>query len=122
MGTFSSNSGIIARSRSVCTTQLAMRLMISMESWGRLRISHSSRSVFSTSSSTSVTANAFGDLYTGRTTYDQPLLPREEGDEQTAAAPAGPPDTLRSLGREHPFAGAMAEGRRLVADFDPPLL
>lgn len=29
---------------------------------------------------------------------------------------------LRSLGREHAFTGAMAEGRRLVADFDPPLL
>jgi tetratricopeptide (TPR) repeat protein len=29
---------------------------------------------------------------------------------------------LRTLGREHPFTGAMTEGRRLVADFDPPLL
>ncbi|MGW1596984.1 hypothetical protein [Streptomyces sp. NPDC002343] len=43
-----------------------------------------------------VTAEAFGDLYTNRTTYDAPLLPKEEGDStpQQAApspAPAAPP-------------------------------
>ena len=29
---------------------------------------------------------------------------------------------VRALGREHPFTGACEENRRLVADFDPPLL
>ena len=29
---------------------------------------------------------------------------------------------VRTLGREHPFTGACEEGRRLVCDFDPPLL
>ncbi|WP_037680703.1 hypothetical protein [Streptomyces griseus] len=41
------------------------------------------------------TAEAFGDLYTNRTTYDAPLLPKEEGEEnnpqqQAAPAPAAP--------------------------------
>jgi hypothetical protein len=41
-----------------------------------------------------VTADAFGDLYANRTTYDAPLLPKEEGEENTpqqaAPAPAAP--------------------------------
>ncbi|MEW2373433.1 hypothetical protein AB0940_29280 [Streptomyces sp. NPDC006656] len=40
-----------------------------------------------------VTAEAFGDLYTNRTTYDAPLLPQEEGEDNTPqqAAPAPAP-------------------------------
>ncbi|MFD9114626.1 hypothetical protein [Streptomyces bottropensis] len=41
-----------------------------------------------------ITAEAFGDLYTNRTTYDTPLLPKEEGEEnnpQQQAAPAPAP-------------------------------
>ncbi|MDX3069742.1 hypothetical protein PV518_47790, partial [Streptomyces sp. ND04-05B] len=42
-----------------------------------------------------ITAEAFGDLYANRTTYDAPLLPKEEGEEnnpqqQAAPAPAAP--------------------------------
>ncbi|MFD8621435.1 hypothetical protein [Streptomyces sp. NPDC059513] len=40
-----------------------------------------------------ITADAFGDLYANRTTYDTPLLPQEEGEENTPqqAAPAPAP-------------------------------
>ncbi|MFE1198485.1 hypothetical protein ACFW6E_38035 [Streptomyces olivaceoviridis] len=44
-----------------------------------------------------ITAEAFGDLYVNRTTYDAPLLPKEEGEDNTAQqaapspAPAAPP-------------------------------
>ncbi|MFF8910945.1 hypothetical protein [Streptomyces olivaceoviridis] len=42
-----------------------------------------------------ITAEAFGDLYVNRTTYDAPLLPKEEGGDNTvqqaAPAPAAPP-------------------------------
>ncbi|MFJ4329117.1 hypothetical protein ACIP3A_39240 [Streptomyces tricolor] len=44
-----------------------------------------------------VTAEAFGDLYANRTTYDAPLLPKEEGEDSTpqqaapSPAPAAPP-------------------------------
>ncbi|MFI1169302.1 hypothetical protein ACH4UM_38525 [Streptomyces sp. NPDC020801] len=41
-----------------------------------------------------ITAEAFGDLYVNRTTYDAPLLPKEEGEEnnpQQQAAPAPAP-------------------------------
>lgn len=40
-----------------------------------------------------ITADAFGDLYANRTTYDTPLLPKEEGEENTPqqAAPAPAP-------------------------------
>ncbi|NEA46850.1 hypothetical protein [Streptomyces sp. SID10815] len=42
-----------------------------------------------------VTAEAFGDLYVNRTTYDAPLLPKEEGEDSTPqqAAPSPAPAT-----------------------------
>lgn len=42
-----------------------------------------------------VTAEAFGDLYANRTTYDAPLLPKEEGEDTTVqqAAPSPAPAT-----------------------------
>ncbi|GGZ22121.1 hypothetical protein GCM10010300_77320 [Streptomyces olivaceoviridis] len=44
-----------------------------------------------------ITAEAFGDLYVNRTTYDAPLLPKEEGEDNTvqqaapSPSPAAPP-------------------------------
>ncbi|MBB1242732.1 hypothetical protein GL263_03960, partial [Streptomyces durbertensis] len=38
-----------------------------------------------------ITAEAFGDLYANRTTYDTPLLPEEEGEDNTVQQAAPPP-------------------------------
>ncbi|GAB3710319.1 FxSxx-COOH system tetratricopeptide repeat protein [Nocardiopsis nanhaiensis] len=46
-------------------------------------------------------------------------LETEEADELADQTFTG---YVRTLGREHDFTNAMGEGRRLVADFDPPLL
>ncbi|WP_026119750.1 FxSxx-COOH system tetratricopeptide repeat protein [Nocardiopsis ganjiahuensis] len=50
------------------------------------------------------------------------LRGEQETEEAEALAERTLDGYLRTLGREHDFTGAMAEGRRLVADFDPPLL
>ncbi|MEU8544750.1 hypothetical protein AB0C52_32935 [Streptomyces sp. NPDC048717] len=54
-----------------------------------------------------ITAEAFGDLYVNRTTYDAPLLPKEEGEENTPQQ-AAPAPTVTATAPAAPAAPAYS--------------
>ncbi|MGW7440349.1 hypothetical protein [Streptomyces sp. NPDC054849] len=55
-----------------------------------------------------ITAEAFGDLYVNRTTYDAPLLPKEEGEDTPQQAAPAPAPTATATAPVAPAAPAYS--------------
>jgi hypothetical protein len=68
----------------------------------------------------SITAEAFGDLYVNRTTYDAPLLPKEEGEENSPQQ-AAPAPTATATASAVPAAPAYSGPPDIeeIEDVDP---